>query len=90
MTNTEIERLISKQYRPRKHRLKNALDDAATCVSRTTQSHGDRCAICARAEHGGGLLSYKNREGSEILLGKRCASFLDYLTDNPRAESLLN
>ena len=46
-------------------------------------------AICRRAEHGGGLFIYQSRDGSEIILGERCASFLDYIATNSRAQLLL-
>lgn len=89
MTNTEIEHLISKQYSPRKRRLRNALSDGAIRTPNPVESHGDRCAICTRAEHGGGLFTYQSRDGSEMLLGERCAGFLDYLIANPNESQLL-
>jgi len=89
MTNAEIEHLILKQYSPRKRTLKTVLSNGARRTPRV-ESRGDRCVICTRAEHGGGLSIYRCRDGSEILLGKRCAGFLDHLIANPnRAQPLL-
>jgi hypothetical protein len=76
---TEIVSLIRRQYKPRKDRLKAAVNDGATRTSKPLKSLGEKCAICTRAEHGGGLLTYQKRDGSELLVGSRCARFVDYL-----------
>jgi hypothetical protein len=58
----DIERLISRQYKPRKRRLQSAIRDGATRTLKPVQSHGDRCAVCMRAEYGGGLFTFENRD----------------------------
>ena len=46
--------------------------------------------ICRQPEWGRGLLVYEQRDGSELLIGRRCAEYLDYLLSHrDRARQLL-
>lgn len=79
MTNAEIEAGIRKNYPVRNKWLLAALQDGATRTRDAPRVQGEPCAICRRREHGGGLFPFRQRDGQELLLGERCALFLDYL-----------
>jgi hypothetical protein len=81
---------IRKNYKIRNQRLSDALRDGATRINPTAPTRGGKCAICRRAELGGGLLVYRRRDGSELPVGERCADYMDYLIVHPhQAASLL-
>jgi hypothetical protein len=90
MTDSEIERRITK-YKTRKSRFVKAIDDGAIRGNMPYRAHGGRCAMCNREDHVGGLCSFQLRDGNEMVVGRRCAEFLDYLIAHPaRACSLLS
>ncbi len=78
-----MERRI-RQYAPRKRRLREAIEDNAARLGERKQKTKQRCAICTRIEDGGGLLCYKLRDGQELLVGDRCATYLDCLIADPK------
>lgn len=78
MTALEIERNLRKNYRSRNRRLLVAMQDGASCTNQIRIS-GEKCSICNRSEHGGGLFTYRMRDGSGLLVGHRCAEYLDHL-----------
>jgi len=81
---------IRKNYNVRNQRLSEALRNGATRTDGPDRRHKRKCDICRRAEFGGGLFVYHLRDGSELLVGERCAGYLDYLTAHPHdAPSLL-
>jgi hypothetical protein len=79
MTEIQIETAIRKNYLVRNRRLAAALEDEPVRIIAGLQAALGRCAICGRNEHGGGLVSYKPRNGGEFLVGERCATYLDHL-----------
>lgn len=90
MTDSEIERRVT-AYKIRKARFAKAIDDGAIRGSRPHRAHGERCAMCNREEHVGGLCSFQLRDGNEMVVGGRCAEFLDYLIAHPTtARTLLS
>jgi len=82
MIGIGIEYQIRNQYKARRLRLHDAWRDGAVRTSKPLQQR-ERCCICLRPEHGGGLFIYQNRDGSERLFGHRCADYLDYLAAHP-------
>jgi hypothetical protein len=83
MTDRELPERLDKNYAPRKRRLADALQGGARRADRPIRSEGGLCAICHRKEHGGGLVPYELRDGHELLVGHRCAEYLDYLASHP-------
>ena len=81
---------IRKNYNVRNQRLSEALRNGATRTDEPARRHKGKCNICRRAEFGGGLSVFHLRDGSELLVGERCAGYLDYLIAHPHdALSLL-
>jgi hypothetical protein len=74
---------IRRNYKIRNERLFAALQDGVTRTDEPARTGGEKCAICHRAEWGGGLLIYHRRDGSELLAGGTCAEYLDYLVIHP-------
>jgi hypothetical protein len=83
MTEQEIIECLEKNYKPRRRRLCDALRDEAQRTDQPLNSNKGRCAICTLKEHGGGLVPYRLRDGQELLLGHRCAQYLEYLIAHP-------
>jgi hypothetical protein len=83
----ELERRLSR-YRSRRQRLSHAIHNEP--VRTNELRSGGICAICTRDERTGGLIVYRLRGGSELLVGHRCAEYLDYLLAHPgKADDLL-
>jgi hypothetical protein len=88
MTDNETERRIL-AYKPRRARISAVYFDGPRRTG-SRQTRGERCAICNRKEHGGGLAVFRLRDGNQVLVGGRCADFLDYLIAHPtRARAML-
>lgn len=91
MTDVEIEAGIRKNYRVRKQRLLEAVQSEVVRTPEAPRSRGETCAMCCLKEHGGGLFLYRQRDGQELVVGKRCAQYLDYLRAHPnRVRELLS
>ncbi len=89
MTNAEIERRIQ-HFRVRKGRLSRAIQDGAVRVPGRRAAAREQCDMCKRREGGGGLVCYRLRDGQDLIVGDRCAMYIDYLTKNPtRARVIL-
>jgi hypothetical protein len=88
MTDSEIERRIV-AYKPRKAKFASAFFNGATRTGNMRAS-GERCEMCDRKEHGGGLSVFRLRDGDEMLAGGRCGVYVDYLIAHPtRARAML-
>lgn len=83
MNETELLACLEKNYKIRKRRLTNAIRDGAERSARPLRTTGEACAICLLKEHGGGLLVYQLRDGQELLVGHKCADYIDYLVSHP-------
>jgi hypothetical protein len=83
MTDQQILNCLEKNYKIRKRRLADALQDGARLANLPVRSIGEPCAICTFVERGGGLFTYHLRNGDELLLGHRCAEYLNYLIAHP-------
>jgi hypothetical protein len=46
--------------------------------------------ICKRKERSGGLFHFEQRNGQLLLLGERCAQYLNHLLGNPGDLGLLS
>jgi hypothetical protein len=83
MTEPEIVACLEKNYKPRRRQLALALHDGARRTDSALRTGGECCVICGRRETGGGLIVYRLRDGQDLLLGHRCAEYLDYLIEHP-------
>jgi hypothetical protein len=83
LTNIETEQKIRRNYGIRNQRLSAALTDGATRTNGPVRATAQKCDICNRVEHGGGLVVYRRRDGSDLLTGGRCDQYLSYLIANP-------
>jgi hypothetical protein len=82
MSEQELLECLEKNYKVRKRRLVCAVQDGARRTDRL-HSGGETCAVCNLREHGGGLVIYQLQNGQELLVGHRCAEYLDYLIAHP-------
>jgi hypothetical protein len=89
MTDAELERKIRKNFPIRNRRLAEALRDGARRTNVPVKISGDKCGMCTRQEHGGGLSVYKRRDGSELLAGELCTKYLEYLIHHPQTSAAL-
>jgi hypothetical protein len=70
--------------RKRWRRLCDSLRNEAQRTNQPLQSNRERCALCTQPERSRGLFTYRQRDGQELLVGHRCAEYLDYFARHPQ------